>query len=108
VSQLDTSQLEQFPVVWLTRDLVFGVLDTEVDVWCERPAPRHLDDGDVLWGMPPEGERVVFAADGVADDEPACLGSLSLEDALRFAGPGVPATSRECLRVGPAPARTAA
>ncbi len=80
------------PTYWLTRDRIGGELANRVDVWAIRPERYGYDDGDVIWAAPENANR-----------ETACVTCWRYADAVRYLGPGVPETDRECTRVGHEP-----
>lgn len=75
---------------WLTRDRSEGELSDLVEIWLCRPEAIRYSDGDVTWIAPLDAvDRVTTFAGTVT----VALATLEL-------GNGVPASERECLRVG--------
>jgi hypothetical protein len=76
---------------WLTRDHIGGELAPRIDVWASEPRRKELKGGDAIW-LPAKLEDV--------DAEDNCIGELTLDEARRLVGNGIPETSRECIRSG--------
>lgn len=80
---------------WLTRNRLNGELSEKVDVWLSEPHRIAFEDGDVHW----VGLSAV-SDDGAEGGTSTHFGRWTVEQARHEAGNGVPATDRECLRVG--------
>lgn len=90
--------VEKLPAVfWCTRDRIGGELVDKIEVWSLRPQRLACEDGDVIWTPPDE---VLLGISVRVEDDPHCVGEWSIAEAYLRIGPGIPATDRECTRVG--------